>query len=463
MARRPNIVFFLTDQQRWDTCGCYGQRLPTTPNLDAMARDGLLFENAYTCQPVCGPARACLQTGRYATELGCHRNDLGLPRDARTIARIFSEGGYRTGYIGKWHLASSWTESSGEAPPPGAERVDFRTAPVPPEYRGGWKDEWIASDVLEFTSHSYDGHMFDREGRVKPFPAGRYRADAQTDWVLETLDRWGRDMDPFFLFVSYIEPHHQNDHGHYEGPRGSKERFSDFAPPPDLADEGGDWPEEFPDYLGCVRTLDDNLGRVRRKLSELGIAEDTLLVFTSDHGSHFRTRNRDLTSGYDDYKRTFHEGASHVPLVAVGPGFKGGVRLASMVSLIDLPPTFLDAAGLDIPGEFRGSSILPLATGEEPDARDEVFMQISESMVARALRTRRWSYAVVAEGKDGWSDPGSEEYVEAFIYDLASDPAEKRNLVRDPGTRAIRDALRDRIRTRMAGAGEVVPRIAPAE
>lgn len=97
----PNLLFFFTDQQRWDTAGCYGQRLPVTPNLDRMAAEGVRFEHAFTCQPVCGPARACLQTGKWATETGCFRNAIGLPTSERTLAHWLREAGYEVGYLGK--------------------------------------------------------------------------------------------------------------------------------------------------------------------------------------------------------------------------------------------------------------------------------------------------------------------------------------------------------------------------
>ena len=144
--KKPNILFFFTDQQRWDTLGCYGQELDVTPNMDKLAAEGVRFDHAFTCQPVCGPARACLQTGRYAADVGVFRNDIALPLDAKTIAHHFSEAGYEVGYIGKWHLASTGGL--------GAEDANFREKPVPPERRGGYKDYWLASDVLEYTSHS---------------------------------------------------------------------------------------------------------------------------------------------------------------------------------------------------------------------------------------------------------------------------------------------------------------------
>lgn len=106
-VKRPNLVFYFSDQQRWDTLGCYGQSLPVSPNLDQLAQEGTLFENAYTCQPVCGPARSCLQSGMYATETGCYTNGIELPLTVKPLAESFNEAGYETAYVGKWHLASN--------------------------------------------------------------------------------------------------------------------------------------------------------------------------------------------------------------------------------------------------------------------------------------------------------------------------------------------------------------------
>ena len=441
--RKPNVLFFFTDQQRWDTCGCYGQPLDITPNLDRMAAEGVLFENAFTCQPVCGPARSCLQTGKYAAEVGCFTNHRMLPQDQKTVAHWMSEAGYEVGYIGKWHLASY-----GERDGPD----DFRTRAVPLERRGGYKDYWLAADVLEFTSHGYDGHMFNAEMEQVDFEG--YRVDCQTDFALDYL-RTRDGQRPWFLFLSYIEPHHQNDHNRYEGPDGSKERFKDFAIPGDLVDAEGDWRESYPDYLGCINSLDFNLGRIHDELAALGMADDTLVIYTSDHGSHFRTRN-------GEYKRACHDGCIRVPMVACGPSFRGGRVFDDMVGLIDLPPSLLTSAGLTVPGYMRGRPLQGLAGGTAKDWPQEVFLQVSESQVGRAVRTAQWKYSVSAPDINGWEQADSERYVEEFLYDLKADPHERNNLIGDPAYADVRAGLARTLKRRMTEAGEREPVIEPA-
>lgn len=246
--KRRNIVFYFSDQQRWDTLGCYGQKLPVTPNLDELAREGTRFENAFTCQPVCGPARACLQSGMYATQTGCYRNDIELPLDIHPLATHFRQAGYETAYVGKWHLASN--ENKG---------LCYATKAVPEERRGGYLDYWMAADVLEFTSHGYNGYVYDGQGQKHEFVG--YRADCINNYAIDFLHQRTRE-DPFFLFISQIEPHHQNDHHRFEGPDGSKRRFAGYEVPGDLVGTQGDWRENYPDYLGQCASLDANVGRL---------------------------------------------------------------------------------------------------------------------------------------------------------------------------------------------------------
>ena len=154
MPKKPNILFFFTDQERADACGCYGQELPITPNLDALAEEGTRFEWAFTPQPVCGPCRALFQTGKYPTEIGCFKNDVMLPRNVKTLANYLEEAGYETAYAGKWHLASEKALSKNPV-------ANYMTRAIPLDYRGGYTGFWRTADVLEYTSHGYDGYVFD--------------------------------------------------------------------------------------------------------------------------------------------------------------------------------------------------------------------------------------------------------------------------------------------------------------
>jgi uncharacterized sulfatase len=453
-ARKPNILFIFTDQQRHDTIDCYGQAIfpGLTPNLDRMAADGVRFHHCFTCQPVCGPARAALQTGKYATQTTCFSNNIALPRREKTMAHLLSAAGYDVGYIGKWHLASDGRTY------PDVEPFNCQTKPVPPDRRGGYKDFWLASDVLEFTSHGYDGYMFDGDGNKRDFPEGRYRVDAQTDWVIEYLRTrkapaaGGR---PFFLFVSYIESHHQNDHDHFEGPHGSKEKFREYRVPGDLEGAKGDWKAEMPDYLGCCASLDANVGRIRDELARLGLAESTLVIYTTDHACHFKTRN-------GEYKRSCHDDSIRTPLIAAGPGFAGGKVVNELVSLLDVTPTVLTAGGANLPDYFAGRPLQGLADGSAKDWPQEVFVQISESACGRAVRTKRWTYCVKApKGKARHGTCDSDVYHEAFLYDLQADPHQRNNLVSSTDHEKIRAELRETLLRRMAAAGEKPPKILP--
>lgn len=444
---RPNIIFYFSDQQRWDTLGCYGQSLPVTPNLDRLANEGVRFEHAFTCQPVCGPARACLQSGKYATQSGCYRNAIALPAGQKTLADYFHAEGYQTAYVGKWHLASNRTSYT--AP---FDEENFETRAIPLERRGGYRDFWMAADLLEMTSHGYDGCVFDGNGEKKEFIG--YRADCINNYAIHYLKN-RKTEEPFFLFISQIEPHHQNDRFCFEGPDGSKERFGDFIPPADLPRGKGDWEKNYPDYLGQCHSLDENVGRLVETLKAQGLWENTILFYTSDHGSHFCTRNK-------EYKRSCHDSSIRVPLIAVGGPFVGGKVVPELVSLMDLPTTLLDCAGIAKPADFQGRSLKSLTEGNEIDWNECVFLQISESEVGRAIRTKDWKYSVVAE-EDGWNYSGASVYYEQFLYDLHKDPNEQVNLVTNPQYAEIRTLLAEKLIACMNEASETTPVILPAK
>ena len=428
--RKPNVIVFFTDQQRWDTTGVHGNPLGLTPNFDRMARTGTDVHYSFTCQPVCGPARSCLQTGRYATNTGVFRNGIVLDPNMETLAKSFRAGGYTTGYIGKWHLAAA--------------------DPTPVEQRGGY-GYWLAANTLEFTSDVYDTVVYNTDSEPVKLPG--YRVDALTDAAIRYVDN--HQQDPFFLFISYLEPHHQNHLDDYPPPVGYREQYTDRWTPPDLVALRGSSPQHLGGYYGMVKRLDEALGRLFDALRSLDLLDDTIVLFTSDHGCHFKTRNA-------EYKRSCHEASIRVPTAISGPGFDGGGQLAELVSLVDLPPTLLDAAGLPIPAAMEGRSILPLVRREAAAWPEEVFVQISESQVARAIRTHRWKYCVNAPDGVGWRDANADRYVEEALYDLQADPYELENLAGIDAFRDVADDLRERLLARMVAAGETAPVIEAA-
>jgi arylsulfatase A-like enzyme len=321
---------------------------------------------------------------------------------------------------------------------------------VPLEQRAGY-DYWLAANLLEFTSDAYDTLLYDTEGNPVHLPG--YRVDALTDAAIRYVD--AHQEEPFFLFVSYLEPHHQNHRDDYPAPLGYAEQYAGRWTPPDLAALRGSSPQHLGGYYGMVKRLDEALGRLLDALRSLNLLENTVVLFTSDHGCHFKTRN-------GEYKRSCHESSIRVPAALCGPGFDGGGQIDALVSLVDLPPTLLDAAGLPIPPSMQGRSILGLLRDDPAAWPEEVFVQISESQVARAIRTRRWKYCVSAPGLSGWEQAGSDRYVEEALYDLEADPYELDNLAGIDAFRPIADDLRRRLIARMVAAGEAPPVIEDA-
>jgi arylsulfatase A-like enzyme len=426
---RPNVFVFFTDQQRWDTVGAYGSPMDLTPNLDRSADRGTLFERAFTPQPVCGPARSCLQTGQYGTETGVRTNGVPLPDDAPFLADQFNDAGYRTGYVGKWHLASE--------------------EPVPESARGGYEDYWRVADVLEHSSHPYEGVVWDEAEQPVEFEG--YRVDELTEMALDFVRESADDDDPFFCMLSHLEPHHQNDMESYVAPEGYAWEYRNPWVPEDLAGHAGNWYEHLPDYYGICRRLDECYGRVLDELTELGVRENTIVVFVSDHGCHFWTRNR-------EYKRSPHEASIRVPLVVDGPGFENA-DVSDLVNLIDLPPTLLDAAGIEVPDPMQGDSTVPLVDGDA-DWKDDVFVQLQERERGRVLRTDRWKYVVTDPKGDSVSDG---EYTERYLYDLYDDPHEQRNLIGRDDHRGVADALKSRLVDRIETVEGERPSISNAD
>lgn len=440
MINRPNFLVFFTDQQRWDTLGVHGNRAGLTPHFDRFARQGTFFKYGVTPQPVCGPARSCIQTGQYATTTGVWKNGPGLKPDAPKLAEILAAAGYRTSYIGKWHLA----EGVGDGP-------------VPAQHRAGYQ-HWLAANCVELASGPYSSVLWDENNQPVQLPG--YRVDAQTDAMIRFLhDRASEPADshkPFLLFHSFLEPHHQNTDDSYPAPHGYEDLYRDTPLPPDLRALGGSSAAHWAGYCGMIKRLDEALGRTMDALETLGLAENTIVAFISDHGCHFKTRN-------DEYKRSPHETSVRIPFAIWGPKFNGGGERTEAASLVDLMPTLLDAAGVAIPSAVQGRSLLPLAGNDNANWPEDTFIQFGDGHLppGRALRTNRWKYAITAPGEFK-GRPDAPVYDETHLYDLQTDPYELANLIHVAAHATLREQLRTRLLARMYAINEPPTGIRPA-
>jgi arylsulfatase A-like enzyme len=441
-VRKPNIILYLADQFRWDFLGANGRNSSTpTPNLDRLAASGKNFTQAITNQPVCAPARSVLFTSRYATETGVWHNGPALDRSLPTLANELRKAGYTANLIGKWHLAKEDPKEGGAY------------GPVQAEDRGGFLDLWEGSNALEHTSHPYEGTIWDRDN--KPID---YKDEYRVDFLTDRAERFLRQKQdkPFFLFISQLEPHQQNDMHSPIAPRGAAQRFLNGNVPEDLRALPGIWQSQLPDYYGCVESIDNSVGRVLKVLEEEHLAEDTIFVFMSDHGCHFATRNA-------EYKRSCHNSSIRIPLLFSGPGFGPAQQLHELVSILDIAPTLLEAAGVPVPPSWKGRSFLPLVN--DVNARqhwpDEQLIQISEAMTGRAIRTSDWTYCVA--DITGGIESAAKSYREYQLYDQRADPAELVNLAGRVEYRAKSDELREKLKALLVKAGEPEPEILPAK
>jgi arylsulfatase A-like enzyme len=439
-ANRPNIILIISDQFRWDAIGAMGiNPMNPTPNLDAMAGRGVLFRSAFCNQPVCAPARASILTGQYPSKHGVWRNGIGLPEGATTLATTLRTAGYSANFIGKWHLAPN-------------DRAHPEThGPVTPNHRGGFLDLWEASNELELTSHAYEGNLYDTDGKPIHF-SGQYRAD----FLTERAQRFLRSAkSPFLLAISYLEVHHQNDSDTFDPPKEYAHRYPNPFIPEDLRPLPGSWPSQLGDYFACVAKMDEAIGSIRNTLAETGLDRNTILVFTSDHACHFKTRNA-------EYKRSPHESSIHIPLVIEGPGFNRSMQVPELVSQVDLTPTLLLAAGFEPPRPMQGRTFLPLLDRHIQDWRNEVYFEMSEFVTGRGLRTPQYTYAVAAPKEPGWrAVPAANRYVEYMLYDLFADPHQHVNLAGRVPYQKVTESLRQRLLVRIQEAGGVSATIEP--
>ncbi len=444
--RRPNIVFIFADDHAYQAISAYGSIINKTPNLDRLASQGMLFENCFVTNSICGPSRAVILTGKYSHINGFYRNGLKFDGSQQTFPKLLQTAGYQTAIIGKWHL--------------GSDPTGF--------------DYW---DILVGQGPYYNPPMINNGVRVK---RTGYTTNIITDLAVDWL-RSGRDESkPFMLMFQHKAPHRswQPSPEHFsmyddvtipEPPtlfddyatRGTAAKTQDmtiaktltdydlkFRPPRNLTDEqlqqwhaaydhkneqfehaqltGTDlvrWKYQryLKDYLRCVASLDDNIGRVLDYLDESGLASNTIVIYSSDQGFYLGEH------GWFD-KRWMYEPSLRTPLIVRWPGVTTpATRSEAIVSNLDFAETFLDIAGIDAPGDMQGRSLKPVLNGDIPtDWRTSFYYHYYEFPAVHSVRrhygVRDQRYKLIHfYNIDEWE-----------FYDLEQDPIEMRNAFDDP-------------------------------
>ena len=408
--RKPNFLFIITDDQRWDTMGVVQKeqgeraRFPwfESPAMDRLAAEGVRFRNAFVTLSLCSPSRAAFLTGRYNHVNGIINNDTPLPDDAETHATLLRAAGYRTAYFGKWHMG----EQRGQRP--------------------GF--DHSASFVGQGT---YQNCPFEVNG-VKT-PTKGWVDDVSTNFAIDWLKQ-NRER-AFSMVVGYKSPH--NKRGGDNLPARLRELYADKTsrPVPNLNTPAifhqpdpatGTYPSGLADnavhldYLRHIKGVDDNLGRLLNALDELGLAEDTVVVFTSDNG-YFLGEH-----GCGD-KRALYDESLRIPMLARYPRhFRKGLAVDEMVLNVDLAPTFLDLAGVPVPAGMQGASWKDLAAGHKPSNWRTSFLalyykELGDTPTCVGIRTTNGKF-IRYERHPEWSE----------AFDLTKDPYEMRNLASDP-------------------------------
>jgi len=437
---RPNVLFIFYDQLRADACGIYGGRNIATPNIDRLAAGGVLFSNATSSCPVCTPYRGMLQTGRYPTHSGIVLNFVEAHPDQRCIGHVFRDAGYRTGFIGKWHLAAGFRRRDGAFEHDRAAVLDYyrshrETEFVPPGgHRLGY-DHWQAFNFhVSFNLPWYYGD----EAKKLLMPG--YESDGETEFAMRFMTECRDRGDPFFLMVAPHPPHPP--FTPRACPRGSLDRIGEdlyFPPnvPPDHPRRTDDL--AFRCYLAMCRNADDNVGRILSYLDQSGLADNTIVVLTSDHGEQHGSHNR-------VNKMVPYAESVNIPLIMRWPGrIPEGTTSDALHVPMDHMATLCGLADLDVPETSDGLDLSGAVLGESGPTRDtalmmnycsdwDFFQSGTRWPEWRGVRTRRHTYV-------RWLS-GEEE-----LYDNPEDPFQMTNLAegaRDlPTQRRLRAALRD--------------------
>jgi arylsulfatase A-like enzyme len=420
-ARRPNVVFVLADQWRAQATGYAGDPNVQTPRLDTLASRSVNFANAVSVCPVCTPYRASLLTGRYPLSTGMFLNDLYLPGEELCMAEIFKGAGYRTAYIGKWHL-----DGHG------------RDVYIPPERRQGF-DYW---KVLECTHQYNESYYYAGDDPTRRRWDG-YDAYPQT----EDAQRYIRDQaggeSPFLLVLSYGGPHFP----HHTAPEELKERY-----PVDTINLRPNVPEEMADlarreaqgYYAHCTALDGCIGDLYQTLEETGTAENTIFVFTSDHGEMMGSQGQAPRR-----KQRPWDESIRIPFLVRYPA-AGGPESHTVTAPINTPdilPTLLSLSGIDIPASIEGEDLSRFV--RDPDIREDraaLFMNVSpfDSPARegfRGIRTARYTCVLHPDGP--W-----------LLYDNLTDPYQMTNLAGSPEHAGLQAELEGTLRRMLRQTGD---------
>ncbi|HZJ15611.1 MAG TPA: sulfatase-like hydrolase/transferase, partial [Chthoniobacteraceae bacterium] len=439
LADRPNFLFVYTDDQRWDAMSVVQHeqgdrgRFPwlQTPNMDRLATEGVRFRNAFVTLSLCAPSRAAFLTGRYNHLNGIANNRTAFHAENVTHATLLRAAGYVTGYVGKWHMGNQRGQRPG---------FDFSASFIG---QGKYFDCPIELNGVET-------------------PSKGWVDDVSTDYAIEFIRK--NKAQPWSLVVGY-----KTAHGPFTPPERAKDRFAgaEARPVPNLdvpaiylADSAVAKPKKAagtatkrPTNLGyfrCISAADDNLGRLLATLDELGLAENTVVVFASDNGFYLGEHGLgDKRTGYDESLR--------IPLLVRYPklGASAAGRTVDAIALnIDLAPTFLDFAGVARPEAIQGRSWRPLLEGKPGDWRTSfLFEYFREGQFAAPT-----VFGVRTATAKLIRYPGHDEWTE--LFDLQADPYELKNLVADAASRELRTQLETELETQSKTVGFVVPNYA---
>ncbi|NKB19822.1 MAG: sulfatase-like hydrolase/transferase [Alphaproteobacteria bacterium] len=423
---KPNLIFVFADQLRASSVGYAGQEAVRTPNIDAFAESGAQYANAVSMLPVCGPYRGSLITGRTPTSTGQVINDVKLRTTEVSIAHCFKAAGYDTAYVGKWHL---------DGP--------NRPAPVPPGPRRQGFEYWMGANF----EHNYNRSYFtDNDGNLKIWRD--WDAEAQTSHAIDYLKE--RDsQNPFCLFLSWGPPHHPY--------RLVPERYLDMYDPEAIQGRPNcpDVPkEDLQGYYAQTTFLDDQFQRLLDALDDMGIADNTIVVFTSDHG--------DMHGSHGVYKKQWPwNEAIKIPFVIRYNGVvPQGAKIEEPINVIDVMPTLLGLADVPVPDTVEGVDLSPYLTGAQEDPPESVLIMnpcpfsIGDPrgedqypdykgmrFEYRGVITARYTYVRTID--QPW-----------LLYDNLDDPYQMTNLIDDPKHSDTRDRLDGLMRAHMDRIGD---------